>query len=96
MNKKIMALVFAISILQSLGAESFDSDDFDPSMFDGKHTEEFGNMIVVKEPEEKKISIFDVPSLAVGYVYHTHLKPNFYAAFTALFAIEKDVTSERQ
>ncbi len=93
MKKKIITAIFALSILHSMSAESFDFDDFDSSMFDGKHTE-LSTITVANEPEEKQISVFDMPGLAAGYVYHTHLKPSFYAAVAVIFKPEKDIVVE--
>lgn len=84
MKKKIMILVFAMSLFQSVGAESFDD-----LMFEEQRGHVLTDIQITQEPEKKNLTMWAAFKLAPHYVYETHLKPRYYAMVAVLFKSKK-------
>lgn len=84
MKKKIMIIVFGISLVQSLQAESFDV------IFEEQH-HVLSDLTVAKQPEKKNLTVWAALKLAPQYVYETHFKPRFYAMVSVLFKRKKAI-----
>lgn len=87
MNKKIMVVVFTLSLFQSIGAESFDDCIFEEQ----SHGHVLTDIQVTKEPTKQDLTVWTALKLAPRYIYETHFKPNFNAMVAVFFKRKKGI-----
>lgn len=90
MKKKIIILVFAITLFQSIRAESFD----DPLIFEEYH--QVMTDMDVRTPKKQELSVWAALTLAPRYILEQHLKPGFYAMVAVIFETKNELKVERQ